>query len=116
MNVYTPCSRLEMQEIKFLDSLIVQKNMRDDEWIELKWNPVIEQMWRNFALTAGDIRIIHTEMEKIKQRLIGQGYHIKMSYQQDLREGKGELWCGWDSHMYARSVDDVFNKIQQLLS
>ena len=105
-----------MQAVKFLDSLIVEKNSRDSVWIELTWNPVIEQMWRNFALTAGDIRIIHTEMEKIKQRLIGQGYHIEMSYQQDLREGKGELWCGWDCHMYARSVDVVFNKIQQLLS
>lgn len=105
-----------MQAVKFLDSLIVQKNLRDDEWIELKWNPVTEQMWRNFVLTQRDIQTIHTEMEKKKHCLIGQGYHTEMYYQQDIKEGKGELWCGWDYHRYVNSIDRVFDRIKQLLS
>jgi len=104
-----------MQAVKFLDSLVVEKNSRDSVWFELTWNPVVEQMWRNFALTEGDTRTIHIEMEKVKQDLIGRGYHTEMYYEQDLRAGKGELWWGWDYTRYVMSVDHVFDKIKQLL-
>ena len=104
-----------MQAVEFLDSLIVHKNMRDDVWIELKWNPEIEQMWRKFVLSQGDIQTIHTEMEKIKNHLMGGGYDTEMYYQQDIREGKGELWFGWDYVMYVNSVDGVFDQIKHLL-
>ena len=44
-----------MQATEFLESLIVERQKRDAEWVELKWNSVTKQMWEEFQLSKADI-------------------------------------------------------------
>lgn len=99
-----------MQAVKFLDSLIVEKSFRDEEWVELTWNPVIEQMWKGFKLSPTERKRIADYMDKQREGRIAWGYE-----QDRLYALTWEL-CGWDCHRYASSVNDVFDTIQQLLS
>lgn len=101
-----------MQAIKFLDSLIVQRNLRDEEWIELKWIPVIEQMWQGFKLIRTERKKVADYMEKQREGRIAWGFQQDRMYELD---NHWEL-CGWDVYSYARSVDEVFDEIKQLLS
>lgn len=99
-----------MQAIKFLDSLIVQRNLRDEEWIELKWNPVIEQMWQGFQLSKDELEEINDYMEQQKEGFISWGGYT------DLQYAREHNVCGWDIHRYIYSVEITFNKIKQLIS
>ena len=99
-----------MQAIKFLDSLIVQRNLRDEEWIELKWNPVIEQMWQGFQLSKAELEQINDYMEEQKEGFISWGGYT------DLQYAREHNVCGWDIHRYMDSVELTFNKIKQLIS
>ena len=103
---------LRMQAIKFLDSLIIEENFRDDLWIELKWNPVIEQMWQGFRLSQSERKEVADYMEKQREGRIAYGYEIDRMFAYD------NYWelCGWDVHRYARSVDEVFDEISRLIS
>ena len=101
-----------MQAVKFLDNLIVHKNHRDDEWLELKWNPVIEQMWQGFKLSQTERKKVANYMEKQREGRIAWGYEQDRMYALD------NYWdlYGWNAHDYARSVEHTFDKIKQLLS
>ena len=101
-----------MQAVKFLDSLIVMKSFRDDTWVELEWNPVIEQMWQRFKLSQTECDRIKDYMEKQREGRIAWGF------QQDRMYALDNYWdlYGWDVYNYARSVDNVFDRIKQLLS
>ena len=98
-----------MQAIKFLDSLIVHKHCRDEEWIELKWNPVVEQMWRGFALDKGELEEIKEYMEGQREEFISWGQYIDLQYERE------QGVCGWDIHRYMDSVDHTFERIDELL-
>ena len=101
-----------MQAAKFLDSLIVMRSFRDDIWVELKWNPVIEQMWQGFKLSKNECNKITNYMEKQRKGMIEWGF------QQDRMYALDKYWdlYGWDALSYAKSVDEVFDRIKQLLS
>lgn len=101
-----------MQAVKFLENLIVHKNHRDDIWVELKWNPVIDQMWQGFKLSQTERKKVVDYMEKQREgrKLWG--------YEQDRMYALDNYWdlYGWDVCRYAGSVDNVFDRIKQLLS
>lgn len=101
-----------MQATKFLNSLIIEKNLRDDVWIELRWNSVVEQMWKGFKLTKTEKDEINDYMEKQRKGMIAQGF------QQDRMFELDNYWglCGWNVCDYTMSVNHTFDRIKQLLS
>lgn len=96
-----------MQATKFLNSLIVEKSFRDDVWVELKWNPVVEQMWKGFKLNHHERKLVIQYMEDQRKGRISWALQQEKIYELDL--------CGWDVHRYARSVDSVFDEINKVL-
>lgn len=98
-----------MQAAKLLESMIVYRNCRDDSWIELKWNPVIEQMWQGFKLSRAERDMIKNYMERQRQGRIAWGYEQDRMYE-------GDELCGWDVHRYIRSVENTFDEINQLIT
>lgn len=101
-----------MQAIKFLNSLIVEKSFRDDVWVELKWNPVVEQMWKGFKLNHHERKLLIQYMEDQRKGRISWAFQEDKIYEQNLC---GEL-CGWDPHRYAISVDRVLDKIINIIN
>jgi hypothetical protein len=98
-----------MQAIKFLDNLIVQRNIRDEEWIELKWNPVVEQMWQGFQLSKSELEEIKDYMERQKEEFISWGGYT------DLQYAREHDVCGWDIHRYMDSVDNTFKSLVNII-
>ena len=104
------------QASHFLTSLIKHKNFRDEEWVRFAWNPALAKEWIGFKLSKEDLRTLRADTEEKKQHLLGQGYDAEMYYQQELKEGRGELWCGWDYRSYVNSVEETCDFIKQLLN
>jgi len=104
------------QGSQFLTSLIKHKHYRDEEWVEFYWSPGLAKEWIGLKLSKEDLRTLRADMEKKKQHLLSEGYGTEIYYQRELKEGKGELWCGWDYRRYVGSVEVTYNFIEQLLN
>ena len=98
-----------MQAIKFLNTLIEHKNFRDDEWVELKWNAVIADMWRGFRLNKAEIDEVKEYMQRQREAFINEGQHMAYLY-----ECESSI-DGWDVHRYIQSVENTFDRIDNLL-
>lgn len=101
-----------MQAIKFLDSLVIVKGYRDDTWVELKWNPVLANMWEGFKLTQTQLEQIQLHMNAEKKS------RLEWGRQQDYIYSLHNYWgmCGWNVHDYCSSVQDTFSRINTLLA
>ena len=98
-----------MQATEFLESLIVERQKRDAEWVELKWNSVTKQMWEEFQLSKADIEELKDHMKKHKKGFVLWGHYLNMQY-----AGEKDV-CGWDMDRYMDSVDYTFERINKLL-
>ena len=98
-----------MQAAQFLESLIVERQKRNAEWIELKWNSVTKQMWQEFKLSKSEIKKIKIYMKRHKKEFVLWGHYLNMHYMDE------KIVCGWDIDRYMDSVDYTFDRINKLL-